>query len=282
MTVKIVTDSICDLPSEVTQSLSITVIPMLVYFGDKEYRDGIDITPEQFYSRLKNSDIFPHTSVPSLNVFTDTFNKLAEESEQILTITVSSKLAAVYNESLQAIRQIKRECRVEVIDSQWAGMAQGFIVMEAAKAAQNGAGLEEIKDIVQKTIPQVEFHATFDTLEYLGKGGRIGHAWSMVGSLLKINPVITLKSGIVEPVYKARSRAKAIEQLVHFAQSCSNIKEMAVEDAASGDEADELVEQLSSFFPKKQIFRTKTAPTVGAHTGPSLLTVAIQGDLHIR
>lgn len=282
MTIKIVTDSISDLPMEMTKSLGITVIPMMVYFGEEEYRDGIDITPKQFYTRLGQSSIYPHTSVPALHVFTDIFDKLAEETDHILMITVSSKLAAVYNESLHALERMKRKCQVEVIDSQWAGMAQGFVVMEAAKAAQRDAGLEETKKIVQETIMRVEFHATFDSLEYLGKGGRIGHAWSMVGSLLKINPVITLKNGIVEPVCKARSRNKAIEHLVDFARSCSNINEMAVEDAASSEEADELVEQLSSIFPKERIFRTKTAPAVGAHTGPSVITVAIQGDLHTR
>jgi DegV family protein with EDD domain len=161
-------------------------------------------------------------------------------------------------------------------------MAQGFVVMAAAKAAKEGAGLEEVKQTAQKTISRVEFHATFDTLEYLSKGGRIGHAWSMMGSLLKLNPVITLKNGVIEPVYKTRSRAKAIERLFHFAESCSNIEALAVEDGASGEEADKLAKKLGSLFPEKKIFRTKTAPTVGAHTGPSVITVAIQGDLHTR
>lgn len=282
MTVKIVTDSISDLPAATVKSLDITVIPMELNFGEEVYRDGIDISPEQFYARLKTSNIFPQTSVPPIYIFSDAFDNLAKENDAILVITVSSKLAASYNESLQAIGLMKRKCRVEVLDSQWAGMAQGFVVMAAAKAALAGEDLNSVKQIAKKTISRVEFHATFDTLEYLGRGGRIGHAWAMLGSLLKVNPVITLKKGIVEPVSKARSRAKAIDQLYRFAESCSKIEEMAVEDAAADAEADALVERLNKLYPKEQIFRTKTAPTVGAHTGPSLLLLAIQGDIHSR
>jgi len=282
MTVRIVTDSISDLPEKVVKELDITVIPMLVNFGDEVYRDGIDIKPEEFYERLRDSKTFPHTSVPSIRVFTDTLDSLADETDQIMVVTASSKLAASYNASKQAIGLMKRQCQVEVIDSRWAGMAQGFVVMAAARAAQSGTKFDEIKRIVQKTMTRVELHATFDTLEYLGRGGRIGHAWTMLGSLLKVNPVITLKKGIVEPVVKARSRSKAIDQLYHFAESCSNIEEMAVEDADCNDEADSLAERLGDLYPKERIYRSKTAPAVGAHTGPGLLLVAIQGDIHTR
>lgn len=276
------TDSISDLPAEIVKALDITVIPMMVNFGEETYRDGLDLSPEQFYERLKTSTVFPHTTVPSIHLFSDTFDKLAKENEEILVITVSSRLAASYNESTQAIRFMKRKCRVEVIDSHWAGMAEGFVVMAAARAALAGAGLDEAKEVTQKTMSRVEFHATFDTLEYLGRGGRIGHAWAMLGSLLKVNPVITLKNGVVEPVSKARSRAKAIDQLYQFAESCSNIEQMAVEDAASPKEADALVKRLGALFPEEKILRSKAAPTVGAHTGPSLLLVSIQGKLHSR
>ena len=282
MTVKIVTDSISDLPAAIVKSLDITVIPMELNFGEEVYRDGVDITPEQFYTRLKTSNIFPHTSVPPIYIFSDAFDDLAKDCDEILVVTVSSKLAASYNESLHAISLMKRKCRVDVLDSQWAGMAQGFVVMAAAKAAHAGEDLSSVKQIAKKTASRVEFHATFDTLEYLGRGGRIGHAWAMLGSLLKVNPVITLKKGIVEPVSKARSRAKAVDQLYHFAETCSKIEEMAVEDAAADTEADALVERLDKLYPKEKIYRTKTAPTVGAHTGPSLLLLAIQGDLHSR
>ena len=120
--------------------------------------------------------------------------------------------------------------------------------------------------------------AAFDTLEYLKRGGRIGKAQAFLGSLLKVNPIIAMKDGVVEPAGRARSRAKAIEYLYNFATSFTHIEEMAVEDAACPEDAEMLVERLSSKFPKERIYRSKTTPVIGTHTGPGLLLVAIMGD----
>ena len=167
---------------------------------------------------------------------------------------------------------------MEVIDSRWATMAHGFIVMKAAKAAKAGASLDEVINITRKTIPRVDFLAAFDTLEYLKRGGRIGRAQAFLGSILKVNPLITLRDGVVEPAGRTRSRAKAIERLYNFVMSYSYIEEMAVEDTATPDEAEMLVKRLSSKFPKERIYRSKMTPAIGTHTGPGLLLVAILGD----
>ena len=167
---------------------------------------------------------------------------------------------------------------MEVIDSQWATMAQGFIVMEAARAAQAGAGLNEVIDVTRETIPRVGFLSTFPSLEYLKRGGRIGAAQAFLGSILKINPIISLKDGVVEPAGRTRSRTKAIGRLCDFAMSYSYIEEMAVEDATCPEDAEVLIERLSSKFPKGRVYRSKTTPAIGTHTGPGLLLVAILGD----
>jgi len=278
MTVKIVTDSVADLPSGVVKELGITVIPILVRFGEKVYRDGIDLTSEQFYEKLKESKTLPVTSVPSPGAFAEAYDSLAEKTDEILAIIVSSKLSGTYEVALQSVELMKKKCRVEVIDSGWATMAQGFIVMKAAKAAQAGASLDEVAEITRKTIPRVDFLSTFDTLEYLLRGGRIGKAQAFLGSLLKVNPLITLRDGVVEPAGRARSRAKAIERLHDFATSYSYIEEMAVEDTACPDEAEVLVERLGAKFPKERIYRSKMTPAIGTHTGPGLLLVAVHGD----
>ena len=278
MTVKIVTDSVADLPSQVVKELGITVVPLNVRFGTEVYRDGIDLTTEQFYDKLVHSQALPVTSVPSPGSFAEAYDKLAEETDEILAIIVSAKLSGTYEVALQSIGLMKRKCRVEVIDSQWAVMAQGFIVMKAAKAAKTGASLDEVIDVTRKTIPRVDFLAAFDTLEYLKRGGRIGRAQAFLGSMLRVNPLITLKDGVVEPAGRTRSRAKAIERLYHFAMSYSHIEEIAVEDSACPDEAEALVERLSSEFPKERIYRSKTTPVIGTHTGPGLLLVTILGD----
>jgi len=276
--VKIVTDSVADLPSEVVNELGITVVPLSVRFGTEVYRDGIDITAEQFYEKLKESRVLPVTSVPSPGVFAEAYDRLAEETDEILAIILTSKLSGTYEVALQSIGLMKKKCRVEVIDSQLAVMAQGFVVIKAAQAAQAGASLDEIVEVARKTIPRADLLATFDTLEYLRRGGRIGHAQAFLGSMLKVHPLITLKNGIVEPAGRTRSRAQAIERLHNFAMSYASIEEMAIEDTACPYEAESLLERLSGKFSKERIYRSKMTPVIGTHTGPGLLLVTILGD----
>jgi len=278
MTVKIVTDSVSDLPSQVVKELGITVIPIVLRWGDQLYRDGIDLTSQQFYERLKRSKIPPATSVPSPGTFAEAYDRLAEETNEVLAIIVTAKLSGTYNVALQSVGLMKRKCRVEVIDSKSATMAEGFIVMKAAKAAQAGASLDEVIDIARKTVPRVDFLATFDTLEYLKRGGRIGKAQAFLGSMLKVNPLITLRDGVVEPAGRTRSRARAIDRLYEFAMGYSHIEEMAIEEATTPDEAEKLAKRLSAKFPKERIYRSKPSPVIGAHTGPGFLIVAILGD----
>jgi len=278
MTVKIVTDSVADLPSQVVNELGITVVPLNVRFGEEVYRDGIDLTAEQFYDRLIHSETLPVTSVPSPGTFAEIYDKLAEGTDEILAIIVSAKLSGTYEVALQSVGLMKRKCRVEVIDSQWAVMAEGFIVMKAAKAAKTGASLDEVINITRKTIPRVDFRAAFDTLEYLKRGGRIGKAQAFLGSMLRMNPLITLRDGVVEPAGRTRSRAKAIDHLYNFAMSYSHVEEMAIEYATALDEAEMLAERLNSKFPRERIYWSKMTPVIGTHTGPGLLLVAVLGD----
>ena len=278
MTVKIVTDSVADLPSQVVNELGITVVPLNVRFGEKVYRDGIDLTAEQFYERLKHSQILPVTSVPSPAAFAEAYDKLVEETDGILVITLSARLSGTYDVALQSVGLVKRKCRIEIVDSQWAVMAQGFMVMAAARAAEAGASLDEVVDITHRNMKRVDMRAAFDTLDYLKRGGRIGAAQALLGSILKVNPILTLRNGVVHPVGREHSRAKAIDYLYNFAMSFSHIEEMAVEDAACPDDAELLVERLGSIFPKERIYRSKTTPVIGTHTGPGLLLVTVLGD----
>jgi len=185
VTVKVVTDSVADLPPGVAEELGITVIPLNVRFGTEVYRDGIDLTSEQFYNRLRHSKILPVTSVPSPRTFAEVYDKLAQEADEILVVSVSSRLSGTYEVARQSIGLMKRKCRVEVVDSQWAVMAEGFIVITAARAAQAGASLDEVIGIARRNISRVDFRAAFDTLEYLKRGGRIGKRRLFWGQCLR-------------------------------------------------------------------------------------------------
>jgi DegV family protein with EDD domain len=278
MPVRIITDSVADIPSQVVRELGITVIPVLVRFGEETYRDGIDMTTDQFYERLVHSRVMPVTSVPSLDMFARTYARLAEETDEVLAIMLSAKLSGIYNAALQSVSLLESKCRIEVVDSKLAVMAQGFVVIEAARAAQAGACLDEILEIVKRNLPRADMRAALDTLEYLQRGGRIGKAQAFMGSVLKINPIITLKDGLVEPISRVHSRAKAIDTLYNFAASYSHIDGLAVEDAACPEDGDLLVERLGAIFPRERILRSRTTPVIGTHTGPGLLLVAVLGD----
>jgi len=173
---------------------------------------------------------------------------------------------------------MKRPCRVEVIDSQWAVMAQGLIVIAAARAAKKGAGIDELMALTKKNIPRADIRMAFDSLTYLEEGGRIGKARAFLGSKLKVTPILGIREGEIFPFSREHSRARAIDHLYYFATSFSHIDEMAVEDATTPKEADALAKRLKSQFPKTNIYRTMVSPVIGAHVGPRVLGVAVLGD----
>jgi DegV family protein with EDD domain len=278
MAVRVVTDSVADLPPQVAQELGITVVPLNVRFGTEVCRDGIDLTTEQFYERLKDSQTLPVTSVPTPAAYAEVYNKLAEETDEILAVAVSAKLSGTYAVALQSVGLLKRKCRVEVLDSRWAVMAEGFIAITAARAAQAGASLGEVLAVARRNIPRVDFRGAFDTLEYLKRGGRIGKAQALLGSMLKVNPIIGLRDGEVFPMGRERSRVKAIDHLYHFALSFTRVEDIAVEYAVDLEEAERLVEQLAARFPREIIYLSRASPVIGTHTGPGLLVVSVLGD----
>jgi len=278
MAVKIVTDSMADLPPRVVEELGITVIPINIHFGTEVYRDGIDITTEEFYEKLDNSKNFPTTSAPSPGVFAETYDKVAEETDEILVITLSSKLSVLYEVALQSVGLMKRKCHVEILDSQLAIMAQGFVVMKAARAAQEGARLDKVLEVAWRNIGRTETRSTFDTLEYLRRGGRIGLTKAFVGSMLHVHPLMGMKDGVVQSFGRVRTRSKAIDYLYEFAMSYSNIEELAVAYYNAVDDAEVLIDRLNARFPKERVYRSRTSPVMGAHTGPNGLMIVVMGD----
>jgi len=276
--VKIITDCLGDVPLDVAQDLGITVIPLSVHFGTEVYVDGIDLTTEQFYEKLVISKALPTTSVPPMGTFLEVYERLAEETNEILVITVSRKLSAVYEAALQAISHVTKQVRIEVIDSLTILMAQGLIVIESAKAAKNGAGIDELMELTRKNMQRSEARMAFDTLEYLKKGGRIGKAQAFLGALVKFHPVLGIRDGEIFPISRERSRSRAIDYLRNFVKKYKQIDALAVEEATSPDEAEALAESLADVYPKERIYRSKVCSVLGTHTGPHVIGVAVLGD----
>ena len=275
MTVKIITDSLSDITSDLAQELGLTVVPVYVRFGEQVYRDRIEMTTEEFYHRLVHDATLPTTTQPPPSDFLDTYQKLAKETDEILVVTLSNKLSGTYQSALQAKSMIEGKCRIEVIDSMTVIMGLGLIVIAAAKAAQAGASLDELVNLVQGAMPRSHAIMSFDTLKYLAKGGRIGKAQGLLGSLLSVKPILTVKDGEVHPVTRVRSRAAGTEYLYNFVAGFPRIEELAVEHATTPDEADALIERLGSLFPKEQIYKATVSPVIGTYVGPHVLSVSV-------
>jgi len=275
MAVKVVTDSLSDITSDIAQGLGITVVPLTVSFGRESFLDRITLTTDEFYYRLAHDANWPITTQPSPGDFVNVFNKLAQETDEILVITLSTKLSGTYQSALQARSLVEKECRIEVIDSLTVAMGLGLIVIAAAKAAQAGANLDEVADLVRRAIPRSHLIAYFDTLKYLAKGGRIGKAQGLLGAMLSVKPILTVKDGEMSPLTRVRSRAAGMDYLYTSAASFSHIEELAVEHATTLDDADRLVERLSSLFPKERIYRSTVSPVVGTYAGPGVLSVSL-------
>ena len=188
--VKIVTDSVSDLPIEVVKEMGISVIPLYVHFGSEEYRDGLDLSTDDFYYKLETSSTLPTTSAPPSGLFAEFFDELAKETDEILGIFLAKKLSATYSSALKGVEMMKRKCRVELIDSTLAIMGEGLLVVETDKRTLKGATLKELTDVISNSISRTHIRITLNTLKYLEMGGRIGKAQALLGSLLKMNPIM--------------------------------------------------------------------------------------------
>ena len=276
MTVKIVTDSLSDITGDLAQELGITVVPLTVLFGHESFLDRITITTDEFYRRLVHGDVWPTTTQPSPGDFVEVYKKLAKEADEILVITLSSKLSGTYQSAKQAESMFEGKCRIEVIDSEKVAMSLGVIVIAVAKAAQAGAKFDELADMVRKSMPRSHLVAYFDTLKYLAKGGRIGKAQGMLGAMLSIKPILTIKDGEMSPLTRLRSRAAGMDYLYTFAAGFSEIEELGVEYATTPDDADTLVERLRSIYPGR-IYTSALSPVVGTYAGPGAIAVSVLG-----
>ena len=275
MTVKIITDSLSDITSDIADELGVTIVPLTVLFGHESYLDRVTITTDEFYHRLTNDSNWPTTTQPPPATFTDIYDKLAKETDEILVITVSAKLSGTYESALNAKGLMKKKCRLEIIDSQKVAMGQGLIAISAAMAANAGANLDDLVNLVHSAMTRSHIIMYFDTLKYLAKGGRIGKAQGFVGSLLSIKPILTLKDGEVTPLTRVRSQAAGMDYLYNFANGFPKIEEMAIEHATTPDEADKLCERVNSIFPKENIYRSTVSPVVGTYAGPNAIAISV-------
>jgi DegV family protein with EDD domain len=273
--VRIVTDSTSDLPPELCQRLGIEVVPLNVHFGEVAYRDQIDLDADQFFRLLAQSTELPKTSQPAVGLFEEAYARLSADGSAIVSIHLSSKLSGTIHSAELARDTQRARCLVEVIDSDSASLGLGLIVMAAAELANQGADQRQVVSLVRRLAANVHILFVVETLEYLQRGGRIGRASGLLGTLLNIRPVLKLEEGEVRPVEKVRTRSKALDRLVEFVELFPDIEQLAIVHNAAPPDVETLLRRLELFYPRERILVGRYGPVIGTHAGPGGIGVVV-------
>ncbi len=280
-TVRVVTDSTADIPPQVASALGMTVIPDNVIFGKREYRDGVDITPEHFYELLATNRHFPKTAHPGLGVFLDTWRQLGRDGVGIVSIHVGYHLSGMVRTAQSAAVELSPSVRVTVVDSQQLSMAQGWQAVAAARAAQQGASFEEVAALAQQLPPLAHAAAVLDSLDHVRRGGRIGRAAALMGAALRVKPLIEVVDGRAAPLANVRTRRRALDRLVEHVSAKAPFLALAVLHAGAPETADSLVDRLSVLHPRDRILVSEVGAAVATHLGPGAMGVCLVQDTGI-
>lgn len=274
--VRVVTDSSCDLPVELTDELGIAVVPLTIRFGDEEFVDRRDLTSAQFWARCASSPVLPETAAPAPGAFEDAYRQAAADgAEGVVCITLSSKLSATFQSAQLAAKALAGDLRVEVIDSRSVTMGLGVLCVQAARLAREGKRIDEIVAVVRDAVSRTRVFGALDTLDNLRKGGRIGNAQALLGSMLSIKPIIEIVDGLVESESKQRTRSRALSYLVEKVRGAGEIENLAVMHGDAPD-VEEFLDKLGAFYPREQIIVGEIGAVIGTHSGPRVIGVVYQ------
>lgn len=274
MPVQVITDSTADLPRELVEPLRIAVVPLTVRFGSEEYRDGIDIGPDEFLRKLESSPLLPATAQPSPKAFEGVYQTVLSRGEDAVSIHISSKLSGTINSARLARRELGDPPGVAIVDSLWTSMALGLIVLAAARAAAANKTRDQVVAATRSAIQRVRLLLFCDTLEYLQRGGRIGKAQAFLGGLLSVKPLITLREGEVYPEERVRTRSRALERLRAWAEGLGAIEEFCALHIDSPGDAEGLRDHVQARFPNARGYMTAVGPVVATHVGPGAVGLA--------
>jgi DegV family protein with EDD domain len=273
MAVRVVTDSACDLLPEMCEELGIEVVPLSIRFGDREYVDRKELTADEFWRQLESSPVLPETSAPSVGAFEEAFRRLhSEGADGIICVNLSANLSATMQSAQVAAKALDGLCPIEIVDSATASMGIGILALHAARRSAEGADLATITKEVTDRRDRETLFASLDTLEYLRKGGRIGGAQAMLGSMLSIKPIITVIDGAVEQAGKVRTRSKALRFMTDRIPE-GKVESVCVMHSGAAD-IDEFLELVRQKVGGAEIVVGRLGPVVGVHVGPRAIGLA--------
>lgn len=271
--VRIITDSACDLPRATLESTGIEVVPLTIRFGDEEFTDGVDLSTAEFWKRCRVASRLPETAAPSPGAFAAAYERAAADGcSGVVCVTLSSALSGTYQAACVAAEQLAGRLRVEVVDSRLVAAAQGLLALEAAAAAAAGDDVDAVAAHARSRIPDAGLVGALDTLDHLVKGGRVGGAKALVGSLLNVKPILTLRDGAVVEDGRQRTRARALEHLAQRAEAAAPFDWVGV---AGGDakDLDVLADRVAKLESAHPMLVAEIGPTVGTHAGPGIVGV---------
>jgi DegV family protein with EDD domain len=270
--VLVVTDSTSDIPPAMAASLGIEIVPLSVRFGDEVFLDRIEMSQDEFMVRLKAETDLPKTSQPSTTAFETVFRAGLDSGRDIVCITIASNLSGTFNSARLAADALDSD-RITIVDSKTVAMALGWCAIEAAKAANDRKGAAEVEAAANSAIGRSQIYAVLETLDYAHRGGRIGRASHLIGSMLSIKPILTVRDGEVTPLERVRTWRKAVERLGEIARSHAPLSGLAVAHAGNPTDAEHLADELSDLVPTDRLIFSDVGPVIATYAGPGAVGV---------
>lgn len=276
MNVKVITDSTSDINQDLANELGIRVVPIYVRFGDKTYRDGIDIRSNELYQMLSTLSKHPVTSQPNPEDFAAVYSEYVKDYNAIVSIHISSKISGTCNSAALAKKTMGKSCLIEVIDSKLNSAGLGLVVIAAARMAQSGAGFNEVINEANKAVKQVSMFGMFETMKYLARSGRINKTIAMASQILNVMPLLTFSDGEIARAGLVRTINRGIDRIYDFVNKNIPISELVIVHSAVLDRANQLKRRLSDFISSEKIVITELGAGLGVHGGPGVLLAAIR------
>lgn len=270
----VLTDSTADLPPDVRDRFGLTVVPLVVNWDGQTYRDGVDLTNREFYRRLKASKSLPTTGAPSLAAFETAFREGLEQHDALISVNLASRLSGTFDVARKAAESVDPD-RISVIDSGSVSIGVAWLAELAARMAAEGASASDIVERVQQTSSRIRLIAVVETLDYLKRGGRIGRAAALAGTLLSVKPLISINFGEVAPLERVRTTNAALRRLIELVVKAGPVERLGVVDADAAASAELVRDQLRGHYPEVRIDRGELGPVVGTHGGPGVVGVGI-------
>jgi DegV family protein with EDD domain len=281
MTIKVITDSTSDISPDLAKELDIRVVPIYIRFGDKIYRDRVDIQNSEFYKMLQTSPTHPATSQPNPEDFAGVFSECLKTSDSIVSIHISSRISGTFNSASLAKKMLRESQAIEVIDSKFNSAGSGLVVLAAARLAQAGAGFTDVVNEAKQAISHTRMYGIFKTMKYLARSGRVNKAIATASRILNVMPLLTFRDGEIIRAGLVRTINKGMDNIYDFVKRNTPITEITIVHSEVAEQANKLKQRLGEFIQKEKITITELGAGLGVHGGPGVLLVALRKSKEI-